>query len=290
MRSVERSRPVRGQGPRAARAAQELTQPPKTANVEILGGHFAGAQHGPDELPASIHRPERGIILRGLSLQPLKVKRLALPGDGSLMIAHWPGPEEGKSCCTVPSIVRCGTRMDNRREGARRGRRRAWAWVIPSLRDVRGPIACLPGAGAGRRIGRRCCRTSTPSPRGRSASEHHPAAATRKCRLPGRHCRGGPLIGAIRGPADETKDGHQAGADDGNDCRVLDERLPSLVAAGERAYLNHVMTPVRALRLFEAVGKRRCPGPAATQQLSCPGLTAPLIPMTTPSPPCTWSM
>ncbi len=73
-----------------------------------------------------------------------------------------------------------------------------------------------------------------------------------------RHRRRGPLIGTIRGPADEAEDGDQARADHGNDGRVLDERLPSLVAAGERACLNHVMTPVRALRLFEAIRWRRC--------------------------------
>jgi len=102
MASVERSRPVGGQGLRAARAAQELPQPPKTANIEILGGHFAGAQHGPDELSAAIHRPERGVIGRGHGLQSLKLKRLALPGDGSLMVAHWAGPEEGRWCHNVP--------------------------------------------------------------------------------------------------------------------------------------------------------------------------------------------
>ena len=115
-----RSRPIRGQDPRAARTAQELAQPPKTANVEILGGQFARAQHGPDELPAAIHRPERGVIHRGLGLQLLELKRLALPGDGSLMVAHGPGPEEGRSCRNVPSIVRGGTRIDNRREWAGR--------------------------------------------------------------------------------------------------------------------------------------------------------------------------
>ena len=114
--SVQRGRPQWGQGLRAARAAQELPQPPKTANVEILGGHLAGASHGSDELSAAIHRPEWGVVLRGIGLQLLKLKRLALPGDGSLMVAHWPGPEEGRSCRTEPLIMRCGTRVDNRRK------------------------------------------------------------------------------------------------------------------------------------------------------------------------------
>ena len=103
MPSVERSRPVWGQGLRASRGAQELAQPPKTANIEILGGHFAGAQHGADELSAAIHRPERGVTGRGLGLQSLKLKCLALPRDGSLMVAHWAGLEEGRWCHSVPS-------------------------------------------------------------------------------------------------------------------------------------------------------------------------------------------
>jgi hypothetical protein len=118
MPSVERSRPVWGQGLRATRGAQELAQPPKTANVEILGGHFAGAQHSPDELSAAIHRPERGVTGRGLGLQSLKLKCLALPGDGSLMVAHWAGLEEAGGAITCLHIVRCSTRIDNRRERA----------------------------------------------------------------------------------------------------------------------------------------------------------------------------
>jgi len=73
-----------------------------------------------------------------------------------------------------------------------------------------------------------------------------------------RYCGRGPLIDAIRGPPEEPQDGDQAGADDGNDCRVLDERLPSLAGAGERGCLNHVATPVRTLRLLEAVTTRTC--------------------------------
>jgi hypothetical protein len=120
--SLERGRPDGGQGLRPAWAAEEFPQPPKTANVEILGGYLAGASHGPDELAAAIHRPDWGLIrwgvmLRGFGLQSLKLKRLALPGDGSLMVAHWPGPEEGRSCRKVLSIVKCGTRVGNRRDG-----------------------------------------------------------------------------------------------------------------------------------------------------------------------------
>jgi hypothetical protein len=151
--SVQRGRPHWGQGLRAARAAEELPQPLKTANVEILGGHLAGASHGPDELSAAIHCPQWGVVLRGIGLQSLKLKRLALPGDGSLMVAHWPGPEEGGSCRKGPFIVRCSTRADKGREWAGRG-----AGGLPSsARDVRGHIGLIltqrwpPSRGAARR-------------------------------------------------------------------------------------------------------------------------------------------
>src|SRR6185437_7654942 len=110
----------------------------------------------PDELPAAIHRPERGVIRRGLRLQSLKLKGLALPGDGSLMVAHWPGPEEGRSCRIVASIVRRSTGVDNRREQAGRGNGRAWAGlsrhfdasVVASAGSSDPPVAAESGGGS----------------------------------------------------------------------------------------------------------------------------------------------
>ena len=154
------------------------------------------------------------------------------------------------------SEARYGSGQEARIGGA--GQLSRLGWAISSFRGVRGRIGWVFRLSGSRRIRRRVCRVSTaPPPTGISASEYHPTA-TLKSWLPGRHCCRGPLIGAIRRSADEAEDGDQACADDGNDHRVLDERLPSLVAAGERACLNHVMTPVRALRLFAAIRKRGC--------------------------------
>jgi hypothetical protein len=52
-------------------------------------------------------------------------------------------------------------------------------------------------------------------------------------------------------PADETQYGDQAGADEGNNHRIFDQRLPPLTATAARAYVNHEASPVEAFDLLE---------------------------------------
>jgi hypothetical protein len=55
----------------------------------------------------------------------------------------------------------------------------------------------------------------------------------------------------MHGPADETQDGDQTGADEGNNHRIFDQRLTPFAATAARAYVNHEASPVEAFDLLE---------------------------------------